>query len=270
MSMRSKSRALGLARVTSSSVVLWTLVGVPLAAQETSRPEATEIWGPDPEVVSPGPAGEAASPPEDAIVLFSGDDVDEWVNVLDGQPAGWIVRDGVMSVNNQTGSVQTRRVFRDYQLHLEWRVPTGVEGSGQSRGNSGVYLAFMREPFGGYEVQVLDSYENETYVNGMAGSIYKQSIPLVNARRPPGEWQTYDVIWTAPRFTPDGALDSPARVTVFHNGVLIQKDFELQGETLYIGTPSYRPHGDAPIMLQAHGDPGPTVSYRNIWVRPLT
>jgi hypothetical protein len=135
------------------------------------------------------------------------------------------------------------------------------------RGNSGVFLAHTSD--GGYELQVLDSYRNETYVNGMAGSIYKQSIPLVNASLPPGQWQTYDVVWTAPRFRADASLESPARVTALLNGVLVQNDFELRGVTMYIGQPQYHAHGASPILLQAHGDPSPPISYRNIWVRPL-
>jgi hypothetical protein len=172
-----------------------------------------------------------------------------------------------MTVVKSAGDIETRRRFRNFQLHIEWRIPEHITGTDQARGNSGVFLALTEE--GGYELQVLDSYRNETYVNGMAASIYKQSIPLVNASRPPGEWQTYDVVWTAPRFGPDGALESPARVTAFYNGVLVQNDFELRGFTVYTGQPRYHAHGDAPIMLQAHGDPSPPIGFRNIWVRPL-
>jgi len=149
-------------------------------------------------------------------------------------------------------------------------VPTGVSGSGQERGNSGVYLAWDKDY--GYELQVLDSYENKTYVNGQAGSVYKQSIPLVNAMKKPGEWQVYDVIWTAPVFNADGTLKTPAYVTAFHNGALIQNHFELKGETVYVGTPAYKKYSDdgrAPIKLQAHGDPSPAISFRNIWIREL-
>jgi hypothetical protein len=171
-----------------------------------------------------------------------------------------------MTVVKSAGDIMTRRRFRDYQLHIEWRIPENITGSDQARGNSGVFLAFTGG--GGYELQILDSYRNDTYVNGMAGAIYKQSIPLVNASLPPGHWQTYDIVWTAPRFA-DGSLESPARVTAFLNGVLVQNDFELRGVTLYIGQPGYTAHHDSPILLQAHGDPSPPISFRNIWVRPL-
>ena len=164
------------------------------------------------------------------------------------------------------GSIETRRRFHDYQLHIEWRIPQAITGEGQARGNSGVFFATNGT---GYELQILDSYQNETYVNGMAGSIYKQSIPLVNASRRPGEWQTYDVVWTAPRFASDGALEAPARVTVLFNGILVQNDFELEGETRYTGAPVYSPYDTSPIMLQAHGDPSPPISFRNIWVREI-
>jgi hypothetical protein len=249
------------------------LLAGPVNAQQPERaaprPEDTEIWEPLPPVVTPGDPVGASRPPSDATVLFDGSGLSEWVNVSDGKPAGWTISGNELVANQSSGSIQTRRSFRDYQLHIEWLVPRDVIGEGQHRGNSGVYLALAGEPKGGYEVQVLDSYGNKTYVNGMAGAIYKQSIPLANPSRPPGEWQAYDIVWHAPRFAADGSLESPARVTVFYNGVLVQDDFELRGETLYIGTPSYRAHGPAPIMLQAHGDPGPPVHYRNIWLRAL-
>src|SRR3954470_6224006 len=155
-------------------------------------------------------------------------------------------------------------MFKNYQLHLEWRVPENVTGSGQARGNSGLFLASTGPGDAGYEMQIMDSYENKTYVNGQAASIYKQGIPLVNAMRKPGEWQVYDVIWTAPTFNADGTVKSPARVTAFHNGVLVQNDFVLKGGTEYTGLPTYKAHGAAPIRLQAHGDPSPPISFRNI------
>jgi hypothetical protein len=164
-----------------------------------------------------------------------------------------------------SGNIQTRRLFGDYQLHLEWRVPATVSGSGQARGNSGLFLASTGID-SGYEIQILDCANNSTYANGQAASIYKQHIPLVNACAAAGEWQTYDVIWTAPRFAADGSLISPAYVTALHNGVLVQNHVALQGESVYAGKPSYRRHGATPIKLQDHGDP---VSFRNIWVRPL-
>jgi hypothetical protein len=253
-------------RFTMVALAAATLVS-PVAAQQTVRPEDTEVWQPVPPVVTPGGSTAGAAPPSDAIVLFDGTSLDEWVGSPDGGPAGWTVADGAMTVVKSAGNIETRRRFLDFQLHLEFRIPEGITGEGQARGNSGVYLAFTAE--GGYELQVLDSYGNETYVNGMAGAVYKQSIPLANASRPPGEWQTWDIVWTAPRFRADATLESPARVTAFFNGVLVQHDFELRGFTVYTGRPEYHAHGDAPIMLQAHGDPSPPISFRNVWVRPL-
>ncbi len=241
------------------------------AAQQTTqpkqpRPEDTEVWTPVPRVVTPG-ATEGA-PPSDAIVLFDGKNLDQWVAAKDASsPAGWKVANGVATVNKAAGDIQTRRSFSNYQLHVEWRVPVGVTGSGQERGNSGVYLAIT--PKGGYELQVLDSYNNPTYVNGQAASMYKQYAPLVNAMRPPGQWQVYDVVWTAPTFNDDGTLKTPAYVTAFHNGVLVQNHVALKGFTENIGTPHYVKHGPAPILLQAHGDPSPPISFRNIWVREI-
>ncbi len=254
------------------SMLVLTLAAVPAACQQSGaapRPEDTEIWEPVPPLVTVPPMPGPAPVPSDAIVLFDGTNLDEWVNTRDGRPAGWRVADGVVTVDKSVGNIRTRRNFRNFQIHLEWRVPVGTTGSGQSRGNSGVFLAALGPGDSGYEVQILDSYQNETYVNGMAGSVYKQSIPLANPTRPPGEWQEYDIIWTAPRFAADGSLEAPARVTVFFNGVLVQNDFALQGPTMYIGTPRYEAHGPAPIMLQAHGDPSPPISFRNIWVREL-
>ncbi len=231
------------------------------------KPQDTEQWSPIPPVVTPGAT--SAAPPSDAIVLFDGKNLDQWVSTKDKSPANWIVEGGVLTVKKQAGNIETRKSFRNYQLHLEWRVPQNVTGSGQGRGNSGVFLASTGPGDAGYELQILDSYNNPTYVNGQAGSLYKQYAPLVNASRKPGEWQAYDVIWTAPVFAADGKLVSPARVTALHNGVLIQNDAVLAGETLYIGKPVYRPYSAAPIKLQAHGDPSPPLSFRNIWVREL-
>ena len=233
------------------------------------RPEDTEVWKPAPPVVTPAPETLPAPPPSDAIVLFDGTSLDGWVNTRDGAAAGWSVADRCMLVDKTTGNIETRRRFRNFKLHLEWRVPEGVTGTGQARGNSGVFLASTGAGDRGYELQILDSYRNETYVNGMAGSIYKQSAPLANASRKPGEWQSYDVVWHAPMFSADGSLTAPARVTVLFNGVLVQDDFALRGETVYIGTPAYLPHGDSPIKLQAHNDPSAPLRFRNIWVRAL-
>ena len=154
-------------------------------------------------------------------------------------------------------------------MHIEWKIPADITGEGQGRGNSGLFLASIGRGDAGYELQILDNYNNKTYTNGQAGSIYKQHAPLVNACKKPGEWQTYDVVWTAPRFNDDGSVKSPARVTAFQNGVLIQNNFELQGPTLYIGKPQYKAHGAAPIKLQAHGDKSEPISFRNIWIRNL-
>lgn len=254
----------------SSLVVVLAQLSAQQAAQDTQtkpKPEETEVWQPVPKVVTP--ATECNAPPSDAIVLFDGKNVDEWVNVKDKAPALWDVHDGVMTVNKAGGSIETRRRFRNYQLHVEYRIPSSITGTGQGRGNSGVFLASTGLGDDGYELQVLDGYNNPTYVNGMAGSIYKQSIPLVNASRKPGEWQTYDVAWTAPTFNDDGSLKTPAYVTVLFNGILVQNHFELKGQTLYIGKPFYRKYDSAPIKLQAHGDKSEPMSFRNIWVREL-
>ena len=241
--------------------------GQEVKASPAARPEDTEVWQPVPAIVTPGTTD--AAPPSDAIVLFDGKNLDQWVSSQDKSPAKWIVADGVMTVNKAAGNIETRRTFKNYQLHLEWKIPENITGSGQARGNSGVFLASTGPGDAGYELQILDSYNNKTYVNGQAGSIYKQSIPLVNPSRKPGEWQSYDVVWTAPTFNADGSLKTPAYVTVFFNGVLVQNHFELKGETLYIGQPSYKKYDTAPIKLQAHGDHSEPVSFRNIWVREL-
>jgi hypothetical protein len=240
-------------------------------AQQAAQPNPkdTEVWAPVPPVVTPGATTGAA--PSDAIILFDGRNLNEWVSAQDHTPARWFVRDGVMVVNKApgVGNIETRRKFRDYQLHIEWRIPANVTGSDQARGNSGVFLASTGAADAGYELQVLDSYGNRTYVNGMAGSLYKQSIPLANAARRPGEWQSYDVVWTAPRFNSDGSMKSPAYATVFWNGVLVDDHFALKGQTLYRGRPFYEAFDGAPIKLQAHGDPSEPISFRNIWVREL-
>jgi hypothetical protein len=250
-------------------LVLLALSASLSAQQQTGpKPEDTEQWQPEPKIVTPG--ADATAPPSDAIVLFDGKNLDEWVSAQDrSAPAKWTVEGGILTVNKPAGNIETKRMFHNYQLHLEWRIPENVTGSGQLRGNSGVFLASTGSNDGGYELQVLDSYNNKTYVNGQAASIYKQSPPLVNPNRKPGEWQTYDIVWIAPVFNADGTVKAPAYVTVFFNGVLVQNHFELKGETRYIGTPFYKKFDGAPIKLQAHGDPSPSISYRNIWVREL-
>lgn len=220
------------------------------------KPELTEKWSPVPPIVTPGVGSMA---PSDAIVLFDGSGLSSWEAVRGGE-AKWKVADGVVTVEASTGDIRTKQLFGDVQLHLEWRTPAIVEGEGQGRGNSGVFFHEV------YEVQILDSYNNVTYSNGQAGSVYKQHIPLVNASRGPGEWQTYDIVFQSPVFAEDGEVVRNAIVTVFHNGVLIQNHVELTGHTPYIGPPKYEPHGKGAIKLQDHGNP---MSFRNIWVREL-
>lgn len=232
------------------------------------RPEDTEIYTPVPKVVTPGKnIGDA---PSDAIVLFDGKNLDKWVitNNRD-KPADWIVKDGILTVNKSSGNIETKQAFSSYQLHIEWKIPANITGEGQARGNSGIFLASIGKGDAGYELQVLDSYKNKTYTNGMAGSIYKQFVPLANPARPPGVWQTYDVVWTAPTFNDDGTMKTPAKATVFFNGVLVENNVELLGPTRYIGKPVYEKHGPAPLKLQAHGDKSEPLSYRNIWIREL-
>jgi hypothetical protein len=253
------------------------VLGSTLAAQQggapggatpaRGRPADTEVWEPVPKVITPGAV--ASQAPSDAVILFDGTNLDQWVSSRDKGPAGWTVANGIVTVNKAAGNIQTRRSFRSYQIHLEWRIPEGITGENQARGNSGLFLASTGSGDAGYELQILDSYNNKTYVNGQAGSVYKQFIPLVNASKKPGEWQVYDVVWIAPAFNADGSLKTPAYLTAFHNGVLIQNHVELQGETLYIGKPQYRRYDSAPIMLQSHNDPSPPISFRNIWLREL-
>lgn len=221
-------------------------------------PKLTEQWLPEPRVVAPGKT--AADAPADAIVLFNGTDASAF-EAKGGGPIKWKIENGIMTVVGGTGEIHTKQGFGDCQLHIEWRTPAEVKGDGQGRGNSGIF--FM----GRYELQILDSYNNRTYSNGQAASIYKQLPPLVNASRGPGEWQTYDVIFIAPRFYEDGSVKSQAQITVLHNGVLVQNHAVLLGGTQYIGLANYEKHSDKePIILQDHGNPN---SFRNIWIRPL-
>lgn len=255
-------------RLAPAALLLLASLAHAQQQSSTAKPEDTEVYEPVPKVVTPGAT--CTAPPSDAVVLFDGSNLDQWVTVKDHSPAKWIVSDGIVTVDKATGSIETKRSFTNYQLHIEWRIPENITGTGQARGNSGVFLASTGSGDSGYELQVLDSYNNKTYVNGQAGSIYKQGIPLANPARKPGEWQTYDVVWTAPTFNQDGSLKTPAYVTVFFNGVLVQDHFELKGETRYIGQPFYKAYNSAPIKLQAHGDKSEPVSFRNIWVRDLT
>ncbi|TSD67060.1 DUF1080 domain-containing protein [Inquilinus sp. KBS0705] len=244
------------------------LVSVLTSKAQNAKPEDTEFWSPVPAVVTP--AKTPGNAPSDAIVLFDGKNLDEWVLTNDSTSSHkWKVDDNIITVDKKAGDLQTKRKFTDFQLHIEYRIPADIAGSSQARGNSGIFLAALPWGAGGYELQVLDNYNNPTYVNGQAGSLYKQSAPLVNACMKPGEWQYYDVIWTAPRFNQDGTVSTPARATVLHNGVLVQNNTVLKGDTPYIGQPSYRKHGPAPIKLQAHGDDSKPISYRNIWLRNL-
>lgn len=252
-----------------------TLCATQAMAQDSgarkAKPEDTEVWEPIPAVVTPGASFDKA--PSDAIILFDGKNLDQWKTVKDDSPAKWTVSDGVFTVNKETGegNIETRQKFKDYQLHIEWKIPEGITQEGQSKGNSGLFLASTGRGDKGYELQILEAYNNEnpTYVNGMAASIYKQFAPLSNPAKKAGEWNTYDIAWTAPRFDDSGKVLSPAKVTVFFNGVLVHNNLELLGETLYIGAPSYTPYESAPIKLQSHGDPSKPISFRNIWIREL-
>ncbi|QDW27666.1 3-keto-disaccharide hydrolase [Pedobacter sp. KBS0701] len=231
-------------------------------------PKATEVWEPVPKIVTPGKLPQDA--PSDAIILFNGRNLDAWHSVKDpSKPAAWTIDDGFFTVKKGTGNIETNKKFTDYQLHLEWKIPENISGEGQARGNSGVFLASTGGGDDGYEIQILDVYNNKTYVNGQTGSVYKQAVPLANANKKPGEWQYYDIIWNAPRFNEDGTVQKPASVTLFLNGVLLQNGFVLKGATRYIGAPEYKKHGPSSIKLQDHGDPSPAISYRNIWVREL-
>ncbi len=227
-----------------------------LLIAQTTDPKDTEVWEPEPRIVTPGKMNAA---PSDAIVIFDGNNLDAFTD-LSGNPASWTIEDGVMTVKPGTGDIQTRQYFGDIQLHMEWRSPKVIESEGQGRGNSGVFLQSR------YEVQILDSYKNRTYSNGQAGAVYKQYMPLVNASVAPGAWEVYDIIFRAPRFNKDGIKTSSAYITVIHNGIVIQNHVEVLGTTEYIGMPKNKAHGKAPIKLQDHSN---LVSYRNIWVREL-
>ncbi len=233
----------------------------PAVSPAAMIPENTEIWNPEVKVITPGKT--ASDAPSDAIVLFDGKNIDQWVSQKDiTKPCPWkIIGNDYMECVPGSGAIQTKLKFTDCQLHIEWSAPDVVEHSGQGRGNSGVFFQNR------YELQVLDSYNNRTYANGQAGSIYKDHPPLVNAMRSPLEWNTYDVVYTAPRFKTNGLIDAPARITVFHNGVVIQNNTTINGLTLYIGLHNYpEAHGEDVISLQDHGN---KTQYRNIWLRKL-
>ncbi|MCC5939978.1 MAG: DUF1080 domain-containing protein [Balneolaceae bacterium] len=258
--------------------LLFFLISTAFAQQNMEWPhELTEDWTPvDDSVSTTGYFGQA---PSDAIMLFDGSDLSNWeaapgyfinaeqvpeyLEALQTHhgPAPWKVEDGVMTVVPGSGNIMTKMGFTDFHLHIEWKTPEEIDGEGQGRGNSGVFLQGL------YEIQVLDSWQNPTYPNGQAGSIYKQTAPMVNASRPPGEWQSYDIFFEAAYFDDTGKLIKPAYVTVIHNGVLIHHKQKIKGPTTFIGPPKYKPHPrKLPIGLQDHGD---YVSFRNIWIREL-
>ena len=240
-------------------IFLLALIFILPSVLHAQDPEMTEDWSKPPPIIT---AGKKSKPPSDATILYrKGKDLVNWQS-RNGESARWKTTLCGMIVNG-TGGIISKQAFGDAQYHVEWRSPRKVdpETEGQERGNSGIYIQ------GKYEVQILDSYENETYYNGQAGSMYKQSAPLVNASRKPGKWQSYDIVFHAPRFHENGRLKKPATITVFHNGVLIQDHYVLKGETVYGGFPKYNTHPEKlPLLLQDHGDP---VQYRNIWVREL-
>jgi hypothetical protein len=243
-------------------------LGLALALPAAAHAQAMTDWPqhsldrPTPPVVDPGPYRQSAPPPADATVLFNGHDLSNWENADSaGKPARWKVANGYIEVAPHTGDISTKDAFGDCQLHIEWSTPSPPTGDGQERGNSGVYMAKT------YEVQVLDSYHNPTYADGQAAAIFGQYPPLVNASRPPGQWQTYDIIWHGPRFTTTGTLMRPARITVFHNGVLVQDNVTLTGPTAFKRRPPYAAQpARMPLELQDHTYP---VRFRDIWVRAI-
>jgi len=240
------------------TICIAIFIQISLIAQKD--PATTEVWKPEPKVVTPGKTNTDA--PSDAIILFNGTSASEWKH-MNGDEAKWTIADNALTVKPGTGGIQTKQKFGDCQLHIEWRIDKNVKGEGQDRGNSGIFL------MGRYELQVLDNYNNinKTYVNGQAGSMYKQTPPLVNVCKAPGEWQTYDIVFTAPRFSDNGSVISPARITVIQNGVLVQNNTTLWGNTVYIGSPAYEKHDTKePLMLQDHSH---LTSFRNIWIREL-
>jgi hypothetical protein len=256
-------------------IVMLVVISISLVAMTCFKEEASmddqklsqtkwKVHDPDrplPSVVDPGPAGSPILPPSDAVILFDGKDLSQWQDNK-GQPARWSIKDGYMEVVKKTGSILTKQTFGDCQLHVEWAAPVIVKGKSQGRGNSGVFLMNT------YEVQVLDSYENVTYADGLAAAVYGQYPPLVNVCRPPGEWQTYDIIFRRPHFDENGKVLRAARMTVFHNGVLVHDNVKLSGRTVHKMRAKYTAHPDRmPISLQDHGDP---VRYRNIWIRSLS
>lgn len=254
-----------IAGIVGAGALIGCSTAYPIPASDIPG-QSTERWPvhstdrPQPATVDPGPAAAPVPAPADAVVLFDGSDLSHWRSA-DGGPARWKVEDGYFEVAPGSGAIASSQEFGDVQLHIEWAAPEPAQGQGQDRGNSGVFL------MGRYEVQVLDSYRNSTYPDGQAGAIYGQYPPLVNANRPPGEWQRYDIVFRAPRFDTDGRLQQPARMTVFHNGVLVQDNVALTGPTAHKQRPPYAAHPPRlPLSLQDHGNP---VRFRNIWLREL-
>jgi len=241
-----------------NSILLLLLGGISVASAQTKfKPEDTEFYTPVPKVVTT----EVNKAPSDALILFDGKNLQQWVSEKDSvSKADWTVENNILTVKPGSGAILTKEKFEDFQMHIEWKSPEVIKGEGQGRGNSGIFLQGL------YELQVLDNNNNKTYTNGQAGSLYKQTPPLVEARKNAGEWHTYDILYSAPRFNKDGHLIKRALVTVLHNGVVVQYNTELQGTTEYIGLPRMVAHGAGPIALQDHGD---LVSYRNIWIRKL-
>lgn len=238
-------------------LLLGLLVSAFCVAQQEWNHQSTEWYSPVPPVVTPG--SKAGMPPSDAIILFDGKDLSQWVG-KDGKEATWQVRNGEMVVVPGKGDIRTKGYYGDCQLHIEFKITEDAESSGQSSINSGVFLQST------YEVQILNADENPTYVNGMLGSIYKQAAPMVDAHTPNGEWQVYDIFWKAPVFGTGGKLEQPAVITVLLNGVLIHNNYTLKGHTSWTGLPEYTPHGRLPLLLQDHGT---EVAFRNIWIRDL-
>lgn len=244
------------------SAVTYGQTAVITAANDPAlNPTNAEVFTPVPNVVTP--AKTFGNAPSDAIVLFNGKNLDEWVSAGDQSPAKWKIAGEALTVDKSTGDIRTKRDFGSFQLHIEWKVPADITGEGQSRGNSGIFLSNR------YEIQVLDTYnnDNKTYVNGMAGSIYREAIPLVNPAKKAGEWNVYDIAYTAPQFNEDGTLKTVARVTIFFNGVMVQNNEAIEGATATDTKHVYAKHGAAPIVLQSHGDKSAPISFRNIWIR---
>ena len=241
-------------------VCISVFFGSKLSAQMPSQWKAHDLNRPRPRIVKPGAQALPVAPPSDAVILFDGKDLSKWRSE-DGSPAKWIAVNGYMESVKGSGYLFTRQNFGDIQLHVEWATPTPPSGTSQGRGNSGVF------PMGLYEIQVLDSYQNDTYPDGQAAAVYGQYPPLVNACLPPGEWQSFDIAFRRPRFDADGKLLEPAKVTVFQNGILVQDNVKLWGPTTWLQHLPYEPHPDKlPLSLQDHGNP---VRYRNVWVREL-